>query len=66
MKATKRICIYPKDIMRITGRGERYCHNLVKLMKEDLLKGKHQFITIDEFCQFTGIKAEQVTPFIED
>ena len=66
MKSTTRICIYPKDIMRITGRGERYCRNLLGLMKEEFLKEKHQFITIEEFCQFTGLKAEQVIPFMED
>jgi hypothetical protein len=60
MNNTKRICIYPKDIMRVTGKSERYCRKLLELMKVKYSKNEHQFISVDEFCEFTGLKIEQV------
>jgi len=66
MSTTKRICIYPKDIVRITGKSERYARKLIDKMKIQLLKNENQFISVDEFCQFTGLKIEQVQPLIID
>lgn len=66
MSGTKRICIYPKDIVRITGKGERYAGKLLDKIKMDLSKTENQFVSVDEFCQFTGIKIEQVQPLIID
>lgn len=60
----KRICIYPKDVQRITGRSERYGRMLLSQIKTHYQKEDHQFISIDEFCQYTGLKVEQVYPFI--
>lgn len=56
----ERITIYPKDIQRITGRSERYGRILIKRIKEHLNKEEHHFITIDEFCEYTGLKADHV------
>jgi hypothetical protein len=50
-----RICIYPKDIQIVTGKSERFGRNLIKKIKEALSKQNHQFITIEEFCQYTGL-----------
>jgi hypothetical protein len=66
MSTTKRICIYPKDIVRITGKSERYARKLIDKMKIQLSKNENQFISVDEFCQFTGLKIEQVQPLIID
>jgi hypothetical protein len=55
-----RICIYPKDIQIVTGRSERYGRNLIKKIKEALSKQDHQFITIEEFCQYTGLSPNTV------
>jgi hypothetical protein len=66
MNNTKRICIYPKDIMRVTGKSERYCRKLLELMKVKYSKNEHQFISVDEFCEFTGLKIEQVKDLITD
>ena len=66
MNNTKRICIYPKDIMRVTGKSERYCRKLLELMKVKYSKNEHQFISVDEFCEFTGLKIEQVKVLITD
>ncbi|HEX8515633.1 MAG TPA: hypothetical protein VF868_05490 [Bacteroidia bacterium] len=66
MKNQNRICIYPKDIARITGRTERYARKVLDKIKERYSKTEDQYISIDEFCQFTGLKIEQVQPFLVD
>ena len=60
----KRICIYPKDVQRITGKSERYGRSLLAQIRIHYNKQEHQFVSIDEFCQYTGLKAEQVYPLI--
>lgn len=66
MRSNKRICIYPKDIMRITGKGEKYCRSYLEKIKDSLNKEDHQLLSVEEFCQYTGLKIEQVEPFIID
>jgi hypothetical protein len=66
MNYKNRICIYPKDIVRITGKSERYGRKLLEKIKKEYSKKEHQFISIEEFCQFTGLKVEQVQPLIID
>jgi hypothetical protein len=60
----KRVVIYPKDVQQITGKSERYGRMLLKQIKTKLKKEEHQFVTVDEFCHFTGITPEQVHPFL--
>jgi hypothetical protein len=60
----KRICIYPKDVQRITGKSERYGRSLLSQIKAHYQKQEHQFVSVDEFCQYTGLKTEQVYPLI--
>ena len=55
-----RLCIYPKDIQVITGRSDRYGRNLIKKIKDHFKKEQHQFVTVEEFCQFTGLQLESV------
>ena len=60
----KRICIYPKDVQRITGKSYCYARLLLLEIKEQLNKEEHQFVSIEEFCLFTGLKLELVNPLI--
>lgn len=66
MSQQNRICIYPKDIVRITGKSERYARKLLERIKKEYLKKDYQFISVEEFCQFTGLKVEQVQPLLID
>lgn len=66
MKTTTRICIYPKDIQRITGRSERYGRNIISEMKLKLKKKPHQYITIHEFAEYSGLDLELVLANIID
>jgi hypothetical protein len=55
MKEVKRVCIYPKDIMRITGKSERFSRRLLDTIKKHYNKSAHQFVTTIEFSTYTGI-----------
>ncbi len=61
----ERLCIYPKDIMRVTGRSERYGRNLIQKIKEALGKLQHQLVTIDDFCTYTGLEKAAVLKTIQ-
>ena len=60
----KRVCIYPKDVQRITGKSYSSSRLLLIDIRKRLNKQEHQFITIDEFCDYTGLKSVQVLPLI--
>lgn len=62
----KRVCIYPKDIQRITGRSERYGRKILQDIRKYLGKESHQFITINEFSEYSGIELEIVSQYIRD
>tara|TARA_R110002126_G_scaffold55819_6_gene149692 strand:+ start:5759 stop:5959 length:201 start_codon:yes stop_codon:yes gene_type:complete len=66
MMITKRACIYPKDIQRITGRSERYCRKLINTIKDYLDKEPHQFITVKDFASYSGIEEETINKYLID
>ncbi len=59
-----RVCIYPKDIQIITGKSYRQSIRLMHKIKTELQKQPNEFLTIDEFCNYTGIKYEQLEHLI--
>ena len=59
-----RLCVYPKDVQRITGKSERYGRMLLLKIRESFKKEEHQFISIEEFCTYTGLKMDHVQPFL--
>lgn len=60
----KRLCIYPKDIQRITGKSYRQSIRLLQKIRKELNKLQNEFVSIEEFCQYTSLKIEQVGPLI--
>ncbi len=60
----KRLCIYPKDIQRITGKSYRQSVRLLQTIRQKLDKLENEFVSIEEFCQYTSLKYEQVEPLI--
>ena len=60
----KRVCIYPKDVQRITGKSYRSSRLLILDVKKHFNKEEHQLVSIEEFCLYTGLKSEEVIPFI--
>jgi hypothetical protein len=59
-----RIVIYAKDVMNITGRRERTARKILSRMRKHYRKEKNAFITVDEFCLFTGMKKETILGFL--
>lgn len=57
----KRVCIYPKDVQIVTGKSERWGRDIIKKIKFHLLKQPHQLVSIEEFCQYTGLSVHTVT-----
>jgi hypothetical protein len=60
----KRLCIYPKDIQRITGKSYRQSVRLMLKIRTELHKQANEFVSIEEFCQYTSLKYEQVEQLI--
>lgn len=60
----KRVVIYPKDIMIITGKSERYSRYLIQRIKQHLKKEQHQVVSISEFCEYMGLNQEDIEPLI--
>jgi hypothetical protein len=60
-----RICIYHKDIQIITGKSERQSRNILSQIKLRYHKEKHQAITLEEFCEYMGLKLEYIKKFIK-
>lgn len=61
-----RLCIYPKDIQRITGKSERYSRDLIHKIRKSLNKEDHQVVTIEELSTYLGIPLQSVQTFITD
>ena len=55
-----RCAICTKDIMLILGKSERTVRNYMSTMRADLQKKDNQFVTFDEFCDYSGIKREEI------
>ena len=57
---SKRVCIYPKDIQRITGKSYRQSTRILNEVRKSLRKPKNSLVSIAEFCEHTGLKIEEV------
>jgi hypothetical protein len=62
----KRVVIYPKDIMIITGKSERYSRYLIQRIKKHLGKEEHQVVTISELSEFLGLEKEEIENSLVD
>ena len=56
----KRVCIYPKDIQRITGKSYRQSTRILNEIRKSLRKPKNSLVSIEEFCEHTGLKYEHI------
>jgi hypothetical protein len=52
--------------LHITGKSYRQSIRLMQKMRSDLNKLENQYVSIDEFCNYTSLKFEQVMPLIVD
>jgi hypothetical protein len=61
-----RCVVYPKDVMAMTGRSERYCQLLLSKIRKFFKKKPKQFVSIEEFCIFTGIPVREVLRYFRE
>jgi len=62
----KRITIFTQDVERLTGWSQRSARRMLQQVREHLGKKDEEILTITEFCKYTGLKEEQVRPFMSD
>ncbi|MFD2201817.1 hypothetical protein [Shivajiella indica] len=60
----KRCVIYAKDIQRMTDRSERYSQDLLQKIRGYFNKKSHQFVTVKEFSEFSGIPIEDIEHYL--
>ena len=59
-----RMVIYAKDVQRITGCSGRTARRLLQRIREKTGKSKSEFITIEEFCDYTKFKIGDIQHFL--
>jgi hypothetical protein len=65
MNEPKRMVIYPKDVMVITGiRDARTARKFLDKIRKKFKKAKGSFISLDEFCEFTGFREDRVNRYL--
>jgi hypothetical protein len=65
-KMPGRIVIYAKDVENVTGRKIRAARKLLHRIREQNQKPKDAFVTVKEFCAYTGIGEDEVRAFLLD
>lgn len=55
-----RMVIYVKDVIILTGRRDRTARRLLERIRQQNGKEKGGYVTVEEFCRFTGLKEEYV------
>ena len=63
-KMPGRIVIYAKDVENITGRKSRAARKLLQRIREKNNKQEDAFVTVKEFCLYTGISESEVKDFL--
>ena len=59
-----RIIIYAKDISRITGKNLRQARRVMAGIRIKFKKEKKHAVTVFEFCDYIGLRLEDVRPFL--
>ena len=60
----KRIVIYVKDIVLITGMSERSACRLLNRIRRELGRRALALISVEEFCAYTKLDEEKVRQFL--
>lgn len=60
MNSSTRVCIYPKDVQRVMGKKYPQARLYLLKIKQHYKKESHQLISVEEFCDYTGLQIEHV------
>lgn len=61
----RRSCIYPKDVQRITGKSQKTAQRILSQLKIKLGKQPHQYISVSEFAQYSGLDEELLWSYMD-
>ena len=66
MSIPQRIVIHPRDIANLTGCGERHARKILQKIRACQGKMPRDYISIAEFCFFTGMDEDAVRRCVND
>ncbi len=64
MREYAKVVIYPKDVANITGKSYRSSWVLLNKIKAHYQKEKHQFVSVQELCDYLGLSVEEIASYI--
>ena len=64
-KQEVRLCIYPKDVQRITGKSYRQSIRILNTVRQIFDKPKNSYVSVKEFCLYSGLTYEEVVGFLD-
>lgn len=64
-KEHRRIVIYPKDVVNITGLKPPAARTLLRNIRADLGKPPRAFVTISEFASYVQMPVSEIEPFLD-
>ena len=56
----QRMCIYPKDVANVLGKSIQQSRRILSLIREAYGKSPHQYISIGEFAEYTGLNEQEI------
>jgi hypothetical protein len=56
----KKVIITTGDIQNVIGIGERQARNIICKIRDYYNKERHQLITVKEFCDYYGVKYDDI------
>ncbi|MBK8516610.1 MAG: hypothetical protein IPL55_10125 [Saprospiraceae bacterium] len=65
MSSFSKVIIYPKDIASSLVRATDHLGNYFKKSAYTIPKGKHQVVTVQEFCEYMGIAGDEILTVIK-
>lgn len=65
MSKFSRLIIYPKDVAAITGKNYRTSWSLLLKIKTYYGKESHHVVSVTEFCEYMGLKVEDVISIVK-
>lgn len=54
------MCIYPKDVSIVLGKSIQQARRILSLIKDTYGKDAHQYVSVKEFAEYTGLDEEEV------
>jgi hypothetical protein len=57
---TTRIVLYAKDLMIITGKSESAVRRMLAAIRKKYYKDRKALVSVEDFCNFTGLKEGEV------